>query len=64
MKTYDVHFNDSDNSNNKGFKLSENACLDWIYNNKNTDLYFNQYKGGIVSIVDNESGKIIIEQSI
>lgn len=30
MKTYDVHFNDNENSNNKGFSSTYDECLDYI----------------------------------
>lgn len=58
MKTYNVHFNDSENSNDKGFAMSEQECRDYItrYNGTN-ESYFADYKGGIVSIVCNETGE-------
>lgn len=63
MKTYDVHFNDSIESNNKGFSLSIKECRDWIEANKGTS-YFTDYKGGTVSIVCNETGETVFEQEI
>ena len=48
MKTYDVHFNTSDVSANKGFNISMTDCLKWI---KNESGYLNDYAGGTVSIV-------------
>lgn len=58
MKTYDVHFNDSENSNNKGFRLSLSECKSYIetYNGTN-ESYFSDYKCGYVSIVCNETGE-------
>jgi hypothetical protein len=58
MKTYDVYFNDSSDSNNKGFKESFDYCMNYIetYNGTN-ESYFEDYKGGTVSIVCNETGE-------
>ena len=63
MKTYDVHFNDSSDSNNKGFSSSIEECEDWINSNKGTG-YFADYKGGTVSIICNETGETVFEQEI
>lgn len=65
MKTYNVVFNDSNNSNDKGFKESFEFCLDYI-NRKNgtNDSYFADYKGGTVSIICNETEEIIYETKI
>jgi len=65
MKTYDIHFNDSENSNSKGFELSFEDAKDYIgrYNGTN-ESYFADYKGGIVSIVDNETGETVYEEEI
>ena len=60
--TYDIHFNDSENSNNMGFKLSYTECESYIKNHK--DSYFQDYKGGEVSIVCNETGETIKEVEI
>lgn len=47
MKTYDVHFNDSENSNSKGFRLSIEECQEYINSNNGTNnSYFEDYKGG------------------
>ena len=62
MKTYDVHFNDS---NSKGFKLSIEECKDYINSNNGTnDSYFADYKGGTVSVVCNETGDVVYEENI
>jgi hypothetical protein len=57
---YDVHFNDDQDSNNKGFKLSIKECKDYIeaYNGTDTS-YFEDYKGGTVSIIEIETGEIV-----
>ena len=65
MKTYDVHFNDDQDSNNKGFELTIQECKDYIEaNNGNTTSYFGDYKGGTVSVVENETGETIFETEI
>ena len=65
MKTYDVHFNDGENSNSKGFEMTIDQAKDYIESNNGTDeSYFADYKGGTVSIVDNETGETIYEEQI
>ncbi len=65
MKTYNVHFNDSNDSNDKGFKLSFEDAKAYIESNNGTNnSYFEDYKGGIVSIVDNETGETVYEEEI
>ena len=65
MKTYDVVFNDSSDSNNKGFKDSAAYCKDYINSNNGTnESYFKDYKGGTVSIVCNETEEIIFETEV
>jgi hypothetical protein len=65
MKTYDVHFNDSNDSNNKGFELSFDDAKAYIESNNGTNnSYFEDYKGGMVSIVDNESGETVYETEV
>lgn len=65
MKTYDVHFNDSQDSNSKGFKESFEYCKDYIdaYNGTNAS-YFKDYKGGVASIVCNKTEKVVFEAII
>lgn len=62
-KTYDIYFNDVTDSNNKGFSISLEECKDWIENNRG-ESYFNDYKGGTVSIVCNETGGTAYEENI
>ena len=63
--TYDVHFNDESDSNNKGFKQTFEYCKDYIRSfNGTNESYFADYKGGIVSIVCNETGETIYEEDI
>lgn len=62
--TYDIHFNDDNDSNNKGWKASLEDCLDYIdmWNGTN-ESYFADYKGGIVSVVRSD-GEIVTEIKI
>lgn len=65
MKTYDIQFNDNENSNSKGFELSLEEAKDYVIHNNGTDeSYFKDYKGGIVSIVDNETGEHIYQTEV
>lgn len=63
--TYDVHFNDSENSNNKGFEYSFDDAKAYIdrYNGTN-ESYFEDYKGGTVSIVNNDTGETEYEEEV
>ena len=64
-KTYDVVFNDDYMSNNKGWKETLKNCFDYINANNGTDnSYFSDYKGGIVSIVCNETDETIYEEYV
>lgn len=59
MKTYDVQFNDENNSNSKGFKMTLNQAIDYVKDNNGTgNSYFDDYKGGEVSVVCNETGDV------
>lgn len=63
--TYDVHFNDSTDSNNKGFKHSFDYCKNYIEQNNGTkNSYFEDYHGGIVSIVCNETEETVYEEEV
>lgn len=60
--SYDVVFNDDTDSNSKGFSTSIKVCKEYIerYNGSNYS-YFADYKGGVVSIVCNETGDVVYE---
>lgn len=63
--TYDVLFNDSDNSNSKGFAVSFDTAMAYITaNNGTNESYFADYKGGTVSIFCNETQQIVFETTI
>lgn len=63
--TYDIIFNDSDNSDSKGFTQSLEYCKQYIeINNGSNNSYFSDYKGGTVSIVCNETNETIYEEDI
>ena len=65
MKTYDVIFNDDENSNSKGFKESKEYCVEYIQRKNGTnDGYFADYKGGIVSVTCNETGDVVYEEEV
>jgi len=61
VNTFDIHFNDSENSNNKGFKESFDYCLNYIDNNSGS--YFQDYPNGFISIVCNETGETVFEKT-
>lgn len=64
-KTFDVMFNDSSDSNSKGWSESYEYCLDYIKNyNGTNESYFADYKGGTVSIVCNETGEDVYDEEI
>lgn len=63
--TYDVHFNDVTDSNSKGFSMDYEEALNYIKTYNGTDeSYFADYKGGTVSIVCNQTGEVIYEETI
>ena len=64
-KTYDVVFNDDCHSNSKGWKETLDYCIDYIKSNNGTDnSYFSDYKGGIVSIVCNETDETVFDEPV
>jgi len=63
--TYDVHFNDSEDSVSKGFEETLEYCKDYIDMNNGTNIsYFEDFKGGTVSIVCNETGETVYEEEV
>lgn len=63
--TYDVVFNDSENSNSKGFHESIDYCKRYIKGYNGTkESYFEDYQGGTVSVVCNETGETVYEEEV
>ena len=63
--SYDVHFNDDEASNNKGFNYTQEEAIEYIHNNNGCySGYFKDYKGGIVSVVCNKTGETVYEEEI
>jgi len=64
-QTFDIFFNDENNSNNKGFAISLEDAKHYIERNNGTnESYFADYKGGTVSIVCNETEETVFETEI
>jgi hypothetical protein len=64
-QTFDIFFNDDNNSNNKGFAISLEDAKNYIERNNGTnESYFADYKGGTVSIVCNETEETVFETEI
>lgn len=64
-KTYDVVFNSETSSDSKGFECSIDYCRQYIdFYNGTDESYFADYKGGIVSIVCNETGEEVYQTDI
>jgi len=63
--TYDVVFDDESASNSKDFGYSLEECKNYIkmYNGTN-ESYFENFKGGTVSIVCNETGEYVYNETI
>ena len=64
-QTFNVVFHDSENSNSKGFAITLEEAHNYIktYNGTN-ESYFQDYKGGIVQIVCNETEEVEFETKI
>lgn len=56
-------FNDETSSDNKGFSASIGYCQNYI-NSNNGSSYFEDYKGGTVSIICNETGETVFETRV
>lgn len=65
MRTFDVVFNDDQDSNSKGFEYSKEDAIAYVQSNNGTnESYFADYKGGVVQVVDNESGEVVYEEEV
>ena len=57
-KIFDVQFDDDDNTNSKGWNETYGYCKYYIESTNGTnESYFEDYKGGTVSIINNETGE-------
>lgn len=64
-KTYDVVFNDDTNSNAKSFRETAEYCKYYIErSNGSKASYFEDYKGGTVSVVCNETQEVVFETEV
>lgn len=64
-RSYDVVFQSDDSSNSKGFHTTFDECKDYINRNNGTrESYFDDYKGGTVQIVCNETGDVVYEEEV
>jgi hypothetical protein len=64
-KIYDVYFNDDDSSNNKGWNETYGYCKNYIEDNNGTnESYFADYKGGTVSIYNNETEEDVYIETV
>jgi hypothetical protein len=65
MKTYNIFFNDNENSNDLGFSQPLDYCKNYIgMHNGTNHSYFEDYKGGTVSIVCNETEETVFETEV
>jgi hypothetical protein len=63
--TYDVIFNDSENSDSKGFEATSEFCRKYIDSNNGTnESYFADYIGGTVCIKCNQTGDEFFETKV
>lgn len=63
--TYDIVFNSNESSNNKGFATTIEDCKSYIKKfNGTNESYFEDYKGGIVSIYCNETEETVFETEV
>ena len=64
-KTYDVCFDNDNSSNNEGWHETYEYCKNYIemYNGTN-ESYFEDYKGGIVSIYCNETDEEVYSERV
>ena len=63
--TYDVVFNDNENSNSKGFAVDLDSAIAYIQaNNGSNYSYFADYKGGTVAVVNNQTGETVYQEDV
>ena len=63
--TYDVVFNDDEQSDSKGFRYSLKEAKSYVKTyNGSCESYFKSYRGGTVAIKCNEDGIMVFEAKI
>lgn len=63
--TFDVVFNSANSSNEKGFRETRQYCIDYIKQyNGTSESYFQDYKGGTVQVVCNETGEGVYSEIV
>ena len=63
--TYDVVFNDNENSNSKGFAVDLDSAIAYIQaNNGSNYSYFADYNGGTVAVVNNQTGETVYQEYV
>jgi hypothetical protein len=63
--TYDIYFHSNEYSANKGFKYSLEAAKNYIeIHNGTNHSYFQDFKGGMVQILCNETEQVVFEVEI
>lgn len=64
-KIYDVCFNNDDSSNSKGWNETYGYCKNYVEDNNGTnESYFADYKGGTVSIYNNETEEDVYMETV
>lgn len=62
--TYDIYFHNTENSNNKGFRMTWAEIIHYIRTADRSDSYWKDYIGGVFQIVCNENEEVIFEAFI
>jgi len=60
---FDVIFNDDNDSNSKGFNTNYEMCKLYI-DTRTGGSYFEDYKGGTVSIVNVDTDEVVYQENI
>jgi hypothetical protein len=64
-QTYDIYFHSNDSSMNNGFRFTLEQAQNYISMHNGTNhSYFQDFKGGLVQIVCNETEEVIYETEI
>lgn len=63
--TYDVMFSKDLYCDSKGMEATKEECIDYIkMNNGTKDSYFEDYVGGVVSVVCNETDEVVYKEEV